>query len=308
MQVYFAGLTVGTWKNKSVQANRYLQFCNSHHTNPLSPTNYDLLAYLLQLNESLASPGAVMNYLSGARTWVRMMGGDTEAFDSYPVSLMKRGVQRLSTHKVTQAPPLSVSDLRSAVMFLSSAGPSARVLIAALLIGYTTLLRQGNLLASIAPSDPGHALKTRDITSTPAGLTVTVWSTKTRWRPGQGYTVLLPPIPLSFLCPVVAWARYVAHARPRPLGPAFATPDGAPLQAATLTAALRMALAASGVPHPSAYTLHSLRRGGAQACAAGGAQLVDIMELGAWSSRAVHTYVPKNHITSGPETLAKLIG
>ena len=69
--------------------------------------------------------------------------------------------------------------LQSVVHFLCSPGPSARVLSAALLIGYNTLLRQGNLLASLAPTDPSHAFQAKDITDTPDGLSITIWSTKT---------------------------------------------------------------------------------------------------------------------------------
>ena len=80
--------------------------------------------------------------------------------------------------------------------------PADKVLIATLLIGYYTLLRQGNLLHSEAKDDPGHTLHARDVKITNDGLNVTVWSTKTRWKVGQSYRVLVPPTPGSPYYPV----------------------------------------------------------------------------------------------------------
>ena len=98
LQVYLSGHTSGTWKNKLVQVNRYLQFFKKYQADPMSPSPYDLLLYLLHLSESLASPGAVMNYFSGGKTWVQLLGGNEQAFDSHHVSMMKRGVQQVSNH------------------------------------------------------------------------------------------------------------------------------------------------------------------------------------------------------------------
>lgn len=216
---------------------------------------------------------------------------------------MKRGVQRLSTHVPRPAPPISSRQLAGVVAYLTTAGPDARVMTAALLIGYATLLRQGNLLATDSPNDPAHYLRRADIDTSHQGLSVTVRSTKTRWRSSQPLYILVPPVPGSLVCPVLAWSRYLATNRPHPLGPAFILPSGRPLQAPTLLAVLRLALEATGSPAAGAYTLHSLRRGGAQACAAAGRTTEEIMKLGTWTSTAVHAYVPRDPAVSGPRTL-----
>ena len=59
----------------------------------MSPSPYDLRLYLLYLSDSLPSLGVVMNYLSGTKTWIQLLGGNVQAFDSHQVSMMKRGVQ-----------------------------------------------------------------------------------------------------------------------------------------------------------------------------------------------------------------------
>ena len=135
-----------------------------------------------------------------------------------------------------------------------------------------------------------------------------VTTTKTRWKTGQSYQLLVPANATPQYCPVKGWRDYHNQQRPRPIGPAIITPTGAPLLPAALTVALRMALAAAGTSHPASNTLHSLRRGGAQACAVAGDSLQDIMALGSWSSAAVHTYVPKEQIQTGLRTLSNLLG
>ena len=155
----FAGLAIGTWRNRSTQVAKYIQFAAQHEFRPLHPEQYDVMAYTIHLSRTLLAPGTVINYMSGARTWVKMFGGDTSEFDSYMVALTKRGVLRLSSHTPSQAPPLTPTNIRHIVQHLMTAGPDAAVLIAALLIGYNTLLRQGNLITSHAFSDQGHTLR-----------------------------------------------------------------------------------------------------------------------------------------------------
>ena len=238
-----------------------------------------------------------MNYISGARTWVLLITGSAHAFDSYQVTLVKRGVQRLSQHVTRRASPITPQEMKEAIYHITATGPHAAVLTAALLIGYHTLLRQSNLLASHAQADPGHTLQRSDITLTEKGITITVRSTKTRWRAGQAYTLLLRPLPHSTCCPVEAWCRYIRLQRPPLNGPAFILPNGSPLIASTLLGAFRLALMAAGHTSTEDITLHSLRRGGAQACALAGSSLQEIMQVGAWSSSAVFTYVPREMIT-----------
>ena len=193
---------------------------------------------------------------------------------------MKKGVQKLSNHTPSQAPPLTREDIHKVISHISTAGPDANVLVTAILLAYNTLLKQGNLLQSTSYTDPGHALRARDVTLGPLGITVMVNSTT------------VSPRLSSACCLVSAWDRYSTSQRPHRNGPAFLTPGGAPLQPSTLVTTLRLALDACGHPNPTAYTLHSLHTG--QALAAAGGSLQDIMNIDACTSSAVHTYVPRD--------------
>ena len=240
-----------------------------------------------------------MNYLSGARTWVLLFGGSTSAFDSYQVNLMKNGVRRLSNHVPTPAPTITPADIKRVVRYLRAAGAEANVLVAAILMAYTTLLRQSNLLMSTSDSAPGHWLRRCDVSRTDLGLTVAVHSTKTTRGHAQSFLIHIPASHAS-CCPVRAWDRYASAQILRPLEPAFMLPKGGPLLGHTLVSALRLGLQSKCSPNTTKYTLHSLRRGGAQAAAAAGSSLQDVMALGSWSSAAIHCYVPRRAFRSDP--------
>ena len=277
-----------------------------HDANAFAPSQYQIISYLLELTDNLKSPTSVLNYLSGARTFVRAFGGSVAGFDTYPVSLARRGVQRLSHHVPALAPPLTPQDIKAVVRFFSSIGDNGLTLTAALLLGYFTLLRQSNLLSVSPHQTSEHTIRVKDITSHQGGLNVHIRSSKTLLKSASPLDIHVPRIPGSPYCPVAAWSRYLTTLKPYAEGPAFITKDGSPLCPRALRDTLRLALSAEGHPCPGAITLHSLRRGGAQACARQGASLGDIKELGHWSSDAVFTYVPRAAISAAGQTLSSI--
>ena len=66
---------------------------------------------------------------------------------------------------------------------------------------------------------------------------------------------------------------------------------------------LRIALSMEGHPNPGVITLHTFRRGGAQACTQRGAPITDINDLDHWLSVAIHTYVPKFAVSKAGQKL-----
>ena len=71
----------------------------------------------------------------------------------------------------------------------------------------------------------------------------------------------------------------------------------------------RLTLFVAGHQAPAAITFHSLRRGGAQACASRGSSIDDIMQLGSWKSNAVPSavYMP-NQTGHFLQSLVKCLG
>ena len=306
MGLFKAGLSSGTWHNKVHQVAKYLRFTTGNKINPLCPSQYQVMGYIAHLSQVLRSPGAVLNYASGARTWIRTMGGSTDGFDTYPVMLVRRGVMRASNHQPSQALPLSVSDVQGIVRFFRSSGRIAYVLVAATLIGFVSVLRQSNLLTSGHRRDAGHALTAGEVLDVGNALHLRVRSTKTSQGIRNAFTIVLPEIPMSSCCPVRAWRKYKRVTSIADSDPAFLMLNGNALSINTLTAAIRLALTYNHHPSPSDVTLHSLRRGAAQSCARAGADVNQVAESGGWRSSAVFTYVPKRLFTAAPLTLSSL--
>ena len=275
-----------------------------HGANPERPSQYDVLSYMVHLDNQLLSPGAALNYISGARTWVRAMGGDVDPFDTYTAGLVKKGLKRSSTHEPVQAPPLTPDNVKTVIDFLQNAGPNGPVLIAAILLSHFTLLRQSNMFVGESLNVSPHILRVQDILNMPTGINVRVRSTKTRHRSQPPVDILVPFIHDSPYCPVRAWNKYVQLVHPHAEGYAIVTVSGIPLKAASVSAVIQLALQRAGHLDTRSYTLHSLRRGGAQACAQLGVCLADIQELGTWTSGAVHSYVPRGPVGTATRTLS----
>ena len=81
--------------------------------------------------------------------------------------------------------------------------------------------------------------------------------------------------------------------------PALVFPTGLPLTASTLLRALRLVSYATFKTDKN-VTLHSMRRGAAQACQNGGLSLEHIMSAGMWRSSAVNSCIQAINISSAP--------
>ena len=170
------------------------------------------------------------------------------------------------------------------------------------------MLRQSNLLVLIPHTRTNHMLRVNDLTITAKGLVIRVRSSKTSIKSQKPVYIMLPRISGSRYCPVHAWETYYAATTPHHQGPTFTMIDRSPLTPRALCDIIRLALTMACHPAPGAITLHSFRRGGAQACMTMGASLQDIKDLGHWTADAVHSYIPRVHISSAVQTLTSLFG
>ena len=309
LQVYDAGLSKGTHKNRLRHAQRYIGFMAQHGVDPAHPDVYDVLQYAALLFSSMRAPGSVKNALSGAKAWVVEVGGEAAPFSSAALKRLRRGGDRGLFHTASQAPPLRPRHLLALVQFLTSLGPSTLMPVAALLVGYFSFLRQSNLLS---PSGTGwggpHTLRRKDIQPHVLGLSLTIHSSKTISSPQEAVELIVPSVPGSPICPVEAW-RKAAAAFPAPdSAPAFLADTITPLDSVTLTKMLRLSLAVINIPGPGLYTLHSLRRGAALACHQLGVALPAIQAQGTWESQAVYSYVPRRASPAAPVALANYFG
>ena len=220
---------------------------------------------------------------------------------------MKQGIFKNSLHNVKKAPPITPEQFSSIISFLLFFSPPPLSSIAALIIAYTTLVRASNLLARAPNVVSNHTLKFGDVTCCDGTLTLVFRSTKTRFRSAAPTVIRIKTLPGSNCCPITAWTTYAATVRPPPNGPAFLLPSGTYLCPSVLNRVLNVAARAT-LPSPSAFTLHSLRRGGAQAAEAAGFPLSHIMALGTWKSAAVLGYTTPDVLNISTSALRLLLG
>ena len=274
----------------------------------LKPSEYEIMGYIAVLFKKFRTPGTVFNYISGAKTWIDIMGGCTKNFNDYKVEIMRRGVYRKANHIKRQAKPLSVRDIKNIVNVFRTGGKESYVYTAATLICFFSLLRQSNLVTSDGESSSEHVLTQRDISISDGMLRLRIRTTKTTWTKKDEYLLKIPKVPNSEYCPVRAWSKYFKLAPKSPGLPVFWTLEGELLTPRKWMSAVRFALWKSNYRNVDEYTLHSIRRGGAIAAAQTGIDIRHVKEAGRWKSRAFQDYVPKNIIKSVPAALSTLFG
>ena len=303
---YSPAFTEGTRQNHIRQTKAYVTFMMASAFPPLAPTLIQLLLYIQFLANSFKAITTVKNYLSGAKTYILHQGGSVAHFQSPIITNLFKGLARLSTHVPAQAPPLSISDIKSVCDNLARLDDQAQVARTAILKGFATFLRQSNLLYT-AGYGACHCMTRRDIQLIEGRLWITVNSSKTISDRGRRVAIPIYPAHTRY-CPVKSWSDYVSR-MPLPMNfPAFMLSPTIPLTPNRLTAYLRAALSALFHPLTDKVTVHSLRRSGARAVASAGATEEEMMIHGTWTSSAVTTYVPKKLYTKVTQVMAKIFG
>ncbi len=297
-----AACSEATWYNKDKQFRLYYDYMLAHKASPYNPDAYDIASYISFLQTRFTAPATIANYLCGAKTMLVTLCLNVVVFAAPLVLLVKRGLSRFSTHTSHRAISLTVHNLRTCITYFNCGGRDGLVLSAALLCAFFSLLRQSNLFTTSHGSK--HLLRASDVTVSETSLILQINSTKTLQKVGDAFLINLPALPDKLVCPVTAWVAYTNAFTLLPLGPAFVTPTGQALAADTLIKAIRQALAMDGYVGSQLVTLHSIRRGAAQAAALAGSPLADIMTAETWKSASVHDYVPKNLIQPPPALLS----
>ena len=220
---------------------------------------------------------------------------------------MKKAIFKSSKHVIKQALPLEPEQLTKIVRFLAVLNPPPFVLIAALLIGYLTMLRQSNLACnSDTIANSPHVLLYKDVLVRDSSLFITVRSTKTRLGV-KPITFVLREAPKSDCCPVRAWIKYIRFIKLSGSSPAFMINTIKPLTTRILSRALRLSAIAT-IGTDAGLTLHSLRRGATQACESAGLDISGIMAAGTWESNAVKQYTKTEVIDKAPAAILSLLG
>lgn len=250
----------------------------------LNPSILDLVMYIRYMANLYSSPASTKNYLSGAKYWITTHGGNTSAFTTTEASEMIKAIVSESVHVPSPALPLSPHDICIICEYLDTIPAVIKAIKPCIWISYACMLRSSNVLSpSLTVWGGAHTLYFSDISLSHDVMNVVIRSTKST---SKRKPVMLRVLPSSnpVTCPIRAWTMYVRKRNPWPHGPAFVTDSGSPLTAGPVVSAMRAALAAAGVSNLTKISMHSLRRGAAQAAYYKGVPKDEIMKHGIWST------------------------
>ena len=303
---YSAAFAPGTLQNRTRQTKAYLTYMVANNRHPYEPSVLDILLYAQFLANSLKSPASVKNYISGAKTFLQQQGASVAPFSSPLLINLFKGITKLSAHIPIPAPVIDLPRLKHMCDILAVMDPDASTARTAILLGFTTLLRQSNLLpATIRGQD--HCIRRRDCVLEDHTLWVTINSSKTIYEPSKRVVIPVRACPSKY-CPVNAWLQYIHRVPLDPDAPALMLSPSAPLTAQKLNAYMRVTLGALALPDADKVTVHSLRRSGAQAAAANGASREHLMIHGTWATSAINSYVPQRLYTEVPTIMSTMFG
>lgn len=294
----------GTKRNHDIQARKYLTFMFLHNFNYLYPQISHLLLFYQCLANSYKNTQTAKNYMAGAKTFVKKAGGFTWPFDNYWVKELQQGCANLNNHEPSQAPRVPMKDLCALSNGLLAMGPGMSGERAAILIMFSTLLRQSNVLYC-SSSGGRHLIQRRHLLVDGDTIWVHVPSTKATRGPSP------PALPVQRIgtrhCPYDAWLCHLQSSPGMPSSPACLTWESTPILPYNLLSICRFILNSAKSSLHQSFTFHSLRRTGANEAHENGASQADIREMGLWSpsSPAFHSYVPRKVNTNASKAIAK---
>ena len=199
-----------------------------------------------------------------------------------------------TTIRHTPAPRAPVSpDLLKRILAAVSEVPSPSATRLAIILMYMGFLRQSSVAPqTVSAFDPTRHLTAGDLQVTPKGLQVHLKWTKTLQSSADATDILLPPTADSSICPLAAYQAYRLHQpATAPTAPLLVHGDGNTLTVPFIRRQWVHLVSRAGAD-PSAYSLHSLRKGAANyTYNVAKADLNDVMTHGTWRSQAVRTYI-----------------
>ena len=243
---YSAAFSTGTLQNRSRQTRAYLTYMIAYGRPSMLPTILDILLYTQFLANSLKSPASVKNYISGAKSFLQQQGASIAPFSSPLLINLFKGITKLSAHIPVPAPAIDLPRFKLMCDLLAAMDADAATARTAVLLGFTTFLRQSNLLpASTIGQD--HCIRRHDCILEENTLWVTMNSSKTIYDSAKRVVIPVTAFQSKY-CPVTAWHNYIRRVPLDPDAPALMFSSDSPLTAPKLNAYMRPILRALSLP------------------------------------------------------------
>lgn len=271
----------------------YLEFCDCLGFQSLPAAQRTLCLFAQYLARDIKSPDSICNYINSIK-WLHILEGlEVTQFDHPSLKLTFKGLARSLKHLPNQALPITPEILTEIKGTLDMQCSEDVTFWTILIFGFFLMARKSNLVPdSVVKFDPCKQLTRGHVSCTPNVLLVTLNWSKTNQLGSRQHTVPLLTIPRSPLCPVAAYTAMINMVPGSNDDPLFRTLKKAkwvPVTYRQLNKRLKSALNAVGRVS-SAYSTHSLRRGGATFANMAGVPRSYIKAVGDWRSDAVDLY------------------
>ena len=253
------------------------------------PASMDtILLYLVYLAQT-RSYITIINYLSAVWSLHKLNGLPYLDPSSFEIQMTLKGIKRSLGDARTQARPITVYDLKRIFASLDFTSSEDVAFWLALLLGFRGLLRKSNIV------EDGMALLLSDVVLESWGVLVKLRRTKTitcRER-----VLLVPFVTLDssifcirrFLCLLLSLVHH-----PSPQSQLVSFMRGGRWIRASYSWLRNKLSGISSTLGLSHFTSHSLRRGGTTALAEADFSLLQIKDMGDWSSLAVLQYITRS--------------
>lgn len=262
-----------------------------------APTVSSACAFLHYLTTKYANPSTILNYLGAVCSCLARIGADITPFRSLNIADFIQSIKTNIRHVPHRKLPVSYRMLLSIISCLDydPHGPAVKF---AVLIMYFLFLRQSNVCPrNKSAYDPTRHLTRSDIIVRHDAVILALKWSKSR-QGTQASSLAAPALPGAPSCPRQAYVTMIRYAPTRHASQALISfPDGTPLPISYMRKAWTDAMNRLGITN-NAYTLHSLRRGGATDAYAAGASIQEIRQHGDWRSDAVYAYLPNDPSSS----------
>ena len=265
----------------------YLTFCQEFDLVPLPASMETILLYLAYLAES-RSYVTIINYLSAVWTLHKMNAVQHLDPSSFPIVATLRGIRRTLGDVKNQARPVSVKELKNIFSTLDMCNSEDVAFWLAVILCFSGLLCKSNVV------EVGLAIRLQDIELTQWGVLVRVVRTKTICYRERQLVIPFCSLPHSIFCVSRMYRLLSLLVKfPSPSSQLISYMLGTKWVRGTYSWFMRRLSGVSGELGQVRISTHSLRWGGASALGDAGFSLLEIKDMGDWSSLAVLQYITK---------------
>ncbi len=289
-----AAFAEGTYKNLQIQWKLYLEFCKDYQLQPVPVSVEVLCLYCQFLSNRMKASETVKNYVNGVKVLHLLLDLPVGVFKSFEYHVTIRGIARLKQHQPKQAAPITVKMLKEMSKYVDKADPCHVVVWAAILVAFFGLLRKSNLVPDTADSfNPARQLCRGDIDIAPEFMLINIKWSKTNQFRDRNVQMPIKKLPGVCFCPVSAYSKMCELVKGDAASPAFVLPSKkgrVPLTYLRFHKVFRCLIQKAGWDS-SAFSSHSLRRGGASLAFRAKVPSEMIKAQGDWRSDAYLRYL-----------------